>query len=113
MIKNHFNHILRILVGHLTQLRWRRILLGVIHLVSFQTGDVKNIGHFPVSWGIQPESIDTNGFSDVKRPTQRLLKFSVIDTWRLRFCKVCIANREEPGVKNTLTSHFEIVQWQD
>jgi len=110
MLKNGFNHILRILVGHRAQRWWWRIISAVIHTISFQTGDVKDIGHFPVSWGVQHESVGTDGFGDAKRPTKRLLKLSGIKTCWLQFSKICIADREEPGVEKNWISHLEIVR---
>jgi len=98
MLKNGFNLILRILVGHRVQRCWWRMISAIIHTISFQTGDVKDIGHFPVSWGVQPESVGTDGFGDAKRPAKRLLKLSGIKTCQLRFSKIFIAHREEPGV---------------
>jgi hypothetical protein len=54
------------------------MILALIHTISFQTGDFKDIAHFPVRWGVQPESVGTDGFSDAKRLTKTQLKLSDI-----------------------------------
>jgi len=61
---------------------------AVIHTILFQTGDVKEIGQFPVSWGVQPECVGTDGFGDAKRPAKRLLKLSQIKICQFRFSKI-------------------------
>jgi hypothetical protein len=77
------------------------MISAVIHMISFQTEDFKDIGHFPVSWGVQPESVGTDGFGDAKRPAKRLLKLSKVKTCLLRFSKICIADRNEPGAEKS------------
>jgi hypothetical protein len=48
---------------------------AIIHAVSFQTGYIEDIRHFPVSRRIQPEGIGTDSFSDAKWAAEWLLKF--------------------------------------
>jgi len=43
---------------------------AVIHTMSFQMGEIKDMGHFPVSWGVQPGSVGSDGFGDAKWPVQ-------------------------------------------
>jgi hypothetical protein len=79
MLQTGFNLIVRILVGHSAQVWWWWMILTIIHTISFQTGDFNDIAHFPVSWGVQPESVGTDGFSDAKRLAKRQLKLSEIN----------------------------------
>jgi hypothetical protein len=110
MFKNGFNLILQILVGHRVQWWWWKMISAVIHTISFQTGDIKDIGHFPVSWGAQPESIGTNGFGDAKWPAKGLVKLSGIMISWLQFSQISIADRAVPGVENNSIFHLEIVR---
>jgi hypothetical protein len=70
MLKNDFNFILYMLVGHHTERWWWRIISAVINTILFQTGDVKLIGRFPIGWGFHPERIGTDGFGDATCPTK-------------------------------------------
>jgi hypothetical protein len=75
------------------------MVLAVIHMILFQTGNVKNIRHFPVSCGVQPQSVGTNGFRDAKQPTNWLFKISGINICLLQHSMICIDDLEEPGVE--------------
>jgi len=62
-------------------------------------GNVRNIAHFPLSLGVRPESIGTNGFCEAKRPAKRLPKLSAIETWQLQLCKIGMASQKDDRVR--------------
>jgi hypothetical protein len=91
------------------QWRWGRMLMATIHMILFQPGDIKYIWHSHLRWGVQFESIGTDGFSDANWPAKRELKLEEITICRLRYTMICIANWKDLCVELIRISLFEIL----